>query len=116
MQYMKANVATMPLNAALESLSGNALDPLLANAIVIALKPITGSMMRIEYGDSYSRIVPSEAEASRLSEWILAQINKDPGGIRFDVSGVWPKVVLRQWWPYMLGIFAGGFLMGKVLK
>ena len=92
-------------------------------AISMALKPITGTFIPwAKKGDGYI-LVPSEAQADEIAQWILVQLDskKDPNsspavGFDFDFSRIWPKVVFRKWWPYMAGLAGTGFILGYVAK
>lgn len=87
-----------------------------ATALSIALAPIAGnrSIPISRNGDEYI-LVPDRGQVDLISQWIIRQLKKEPGNVRVDVSDIWPKVVFRMWWPYILGIGATGAIAGYLL-
>lgn len=87
-----------------------------ANALALAVSPITGSVPRVVNYGSYYEIEFTPAQEERLSAWILLQLNKEPGPVRVDVDGVALRVVTRKYWPYIAGAVGAGFVLGYAMK
>ena len=87
-----------------------------ARALSLALAPIAGSAPAVtDYGEYYSLSFTPEQE-ERVSAWLLTQLRREPGPVRVEASGIAIRVILRQYWPYMLGLVAAGALAAHVMK
>lgn len=87
-----------------------------ATAIAAAWSPIVGGMPAvINRGDHYEVAFTMDQE-DRASAWIISQLNKEPGPVQMDLSGVAIKVITRQYWPWVLGVAGLGFAAGYLLK
>lgn len=87
-----------------------------AAALAAALAPIAGSVPTVTNYADYSAITFSPDQEERLSAWILTQLRKEPGPVRIDASGVAVRVLLRQYWPYMVGLAGAGFLLAQIMR
>lgn len=87
-----------------------------AQGIAAALTPIAGSMPRVSMGTGYSEITFTPEQEERISAWLVSQLNKDPGPVRMDAGGIALKVIMREYWPYMVGLAVGGGLLGYLLS
>lgn len=105
---------------AFQALRGQALDTYGATALSLALIPIAGSMIPIETRGNAKVLVPNDQQAEKISSWILEQLKTEPEndfeGIHFESANIWPKVVFRKWWPWVLGIAGIGFIAGRATK
>jgi len=90
-----------------------------AEAIAAALYALTGERPQMTQGTDahggYTQITPSKRQneimVTMISEWLA----KSPGDVRLDLSGVFLPILLKRGWPYMLGMSAVGFGVGKAL-
>lgn len=82
-----------------------------ARAWQLALTPIAGSAPTVtNHGDYYSvTFTPEQAE--RISAWILTQLRKEPGPVRVETGAIAMRVLLRQYWPYALGLVGLGVVL-----
>jgi len=87
-----------------------------ARALALALSPIIGGVAAVTSHGDYSEITFTPEQEERLSAWILTQLNREPGPVRIDSGGVATKVIMRQYWPYMLGFVAAGALVGYAVS
>lgn len=85
-----------------------------ARALALALSPITGGVPTVTSYGSYSEVSFTPEQEERLSAWILTQLRREPGPVRVDTDGVATRVIVRQYWPWMLGFVAAGAVVGYV--
>ena len=79
-----------------------------ARGLSLALMPIAGTAPAVtDHGGYYSISFTPEQE-ERVSAWILTQLRREPGPVRVEAGGIAIRVLLRQYWPYMLGLAAIG--------
>lgn len=87
-----------------------------ARALALALSPITGGVPAVTSHGEYSEITFTPEQEERLSAWILLQLRREPGPVRIDAGGVAFKVMVRQYWPWMVGFVAAGAVVGYMAK
>lgn len=87
-----------------------------AASMATAISMITGSTPSVVNRGDYHEIILDGEQEDAFSQWVLSQLNKEPGAVRVDLSGVTRKVVVRQWWPQMAGLVAAGALVGYLLR
>lgn len=87
-----------------------------ANAIALAWTPITGRPPAVINRGEYYDVVFDPEQEDRAAAWIVDQLNREPGAVRVEAAGIAQKVVMRQYWPYMLGLAAVGALLGYSMK
>jgi hypothetical protein len=85
-----------------------------AVGLATALIPIAGSMPSVNNMGSYFTITFTPEQSDRVSQFILAQLNKEPGSVRMDVSSIAWQVILREYWMYFAGAIALGCLLSKL--
>lgn len=83
-----------------------------ATALAAGLSPIAGSMPSVVSRGDYFDIVFDATQEERVSEWILAQLNREPGPVRMELGGVALKVITRKYWPWFAGAVALGAVLG----
>ena len=82
-----------------------------ATAIAAAWSPIVGSTPSVVNRGNYYEVVFAPDQEDRAVEWILTQLNREPGPVRIEAGGMAVKVITRKYWPY----FAGAALLGAVV-
>lgn len=87
-----------------------------AEGLAAAFIPIAGSKPHVTSYGEYSEISFTPDQEERVSEWILTQLNHEPGPVRVDAGGIALKVVTRKYWPYALGILVLGGVVGYAMK
>jgi hypothetical protein len=87
-----------------------------ARGLALALAPIAGGSPVVSDHGGYSSLTFTAAQEERLAAWILTQLRREPGPVRVDASGIALRVIMRQYWPYMLGIAAAGALVAYAVR
>ncbi len=81
-------------------------------AFSAALAPIAGSAPAvINQGDHFDVTFTPDQE-DKIAEWLRSQLNKEPGEVRMDLSGIALKVLARQYWPWIAGAVGLGVVVG----
>lgn len=81
----------------------------------ILISQITGEAPIIErYGD-YNNIVLTNEQELKLQEFLLSQLNKEPGPVRLDMGGIVLPVVIKKYWPWAVGAVAVGGVLGVLI-
>ncbi len=83
-----------------------------ARGLALALAPITGTVPAVVSHGDYSEITFTPEQEERLSAWILTQLRREPGPVRIQSGGVALKVIMREYWPWMVGFVAVGAAVG----
>jgi len=87
-----------------------------ATALRLALIPIAGGApVLTDHGDYFSISFTPDQE-SRVSAWILSQLNKEPGPVRIETGAIALNVLTRKYWPYGLGLVLAGAGLGYFLS
>lgn len=86
-----------------------------ANAIALAWAPIVGGMPAVIGRGSYYEVVFNPDQEDRAAAWIMSQLDREPGPVRMDLTGVGTKVIMRHYWPHVLGIVALGAAVGYAI-
>lgn len=87
-----------------------------ALAIATAWRPIVGSMPQVAGHDDYWEVLFTPEQEDRAAEWLLTQLNREPGPVRVNMSGIATKVVTRQYWPWVLAVAATGAALGYAAR
>lgn len=87
-----------------------------AQAVSVGISAVTGSRPEVVTYVDHSEVVLTPEQEDLLAQWIVAQLNKEPGAVRVDLSGVATKVLWRKYWPWLLGSVAGGFALGASMR
>lgn len=87
-----------------------------ANAIALAWAPIVGSPPAVVNRGGYYEVVFTPDQEDRAAAWIRTQLNREPGPVRMELSGIAVKVIARQYWPYVVGVAAAGALLGMAFR
>jgi len=103
---------SLDLSGILSSIPGS----VQAASMATAISSVTGSTPIVHNRGDYYEIILDGEQEDRLSNWILAQMNKEPGQVRVNLSGVATKVVFREYWPQMAAILAAGLVVGYLAK
>ena len=78
---------------------------------------ITGEKPLIEKTETYSHFRFSPGQQIKLRAFLKAQLKpQPPGDIRIDAAPVVLPVLVEQAAPYILGVAALGFLIGRLSK
>lgn len=91
-------------------------DSVKAASMATAVSSITGTTPNVVNRGGYYEVVLDGEQEDVFSEWVIDQLNKEPGPVRVDLSGVTRKVVFRQWWPQMAGLVFAGAVLGFLLR
>ena len=86
-----------------------------ANAIALAWTPIVGSPPAVMNRGTYYEVMMTPDQEDRAVAWIESQLNKEPGPVRMNLSGIGTKVIFREYWPEIAGIAAIGAVLGIAL-
>ncbi len=87
-----------------------------AYGLSAALSPIAGSSPMVSDMGGYFDVTFTPDQEDRIAEWIRAQLNKEPGAVRVDAGGIALKVLIRQYWPWIVGAVALGAAVGYTAK
>lgn len=91
-------------------------DSVKAASMATAISSITGTTPSVVNRGGYYEIILDGEQEDTLSEWVLDQLNREPGPVRVELSGVTRKVIVRQWWPQMAGLVVMGAALGYLLR
>lgn len=89
-----------------------------AKAAAMAARPIfgfTSEPMVINYG-TYAEIELDQVQQEQLSAWIIRQLDAEPGAVRVNLAGVFLRVLVRKYWPWIAGTAAAGALGGFLVR
>lgn len=87
-----------------------------ANAIALAWAPIVGGMPAVINRGEYYEVALTPDQEDRAAAWIMSQLDKEPGPVRMDLTGVGTKVIMRHYWPHVLGVLALGAALGYSIR
>lgn len=87
-----------------------------AEAAALAISGFIGSKPAVVNHGDYVEVVFTPEQEAAAADFILQQINKAPGNVRFSVGNIFLQVLFRKYWLYLLGIFGGGVALGRVSK
>ena len=87
-----------------------------ALAIAAAWRPIVGSMPAVTAGDGFWSVTFTPEQEDLAAAWLLTQLNKEPGPVRVNMSGISTKVLTRQYWPWVLAVAATGAALGYMVR
>lgn len=87
-----------------------------AQALALAWAPIAGGSPTVFKRDGYYEIIFTPAQEERVAEWILLQLNREPGPVRVELGGIAVKVITRKYWLYAAGLLVAGGLAGYALS
>lgn len=105
----------LPVVARPEVLAGIS-DLAIATGLAIAWGSIIGTAPTVVNQGNYYEIVFTPEQEDAAADWIISQLNKDPGSIRTDAGGIATKVLMRKYWPWIIGMAGAGFALGYLLK
>jgi len=87
-----------------------------ALAIAAAWRPIVGSMPTVTGHDGYWSVSFSPEQEDAAAQWLMTQLNREPGPVRVNMSGIATKVVTRKYWPWVLAVAATGAALGYMAR
>jgi hypothetical protein len=87
-----------------------------AQAIALAWTPIVGGSPTVVNRGDYYQVVFTPEQEDRAAQWLVMQLNKEPGPVRVDMGGIAWKVIVREYWPYILGTLAAGAVVGYAAR
>lgn len=87
-----------------------------AQAVAAGISTVTGSRPAVVAYSDHSEIVLTPEQEDLLAQWIVGQLNKEPGRVRVNLSGVATKVLFRKYWGWMAAAVAGGALLGAAMR
>lgn len=93
----------------------NSIAPLAqAEASALAISGFIGSKPTVVNHGDYVEVVFTPEQETAAADFIMRQINKDPGNVRFTVGNIFLQVLFRKYWLYLVGLFGGGVVLGRV--
>jgi hypothetical protein len=88
-----------------------------AELISAAVQQITGEKPILTKTESYTQISFTEGQKAKLQAFLRNQLEPKPAGdIRIDTMPIIAPVALEKALPYLLGIAAVGFILGRVSR
>lgn len=87
-----------------------------ALAIAAAWRPIVGSMPQVAGHGDYWEVLFTPEQEDAAAQWLLMQLNREPGPVRVEMGGIAAKVVTRKYWPWVLAVAATGAVLGYAAR
>lgn len=86
------------------------------NAISVFLAFVTGENPIIEKHPEFNEILLTENQIKILREKLTDFLERAPGNVRMNLNPVFIPVVIKKYWPWVVGISAGVLALGFILK
>lgn len=80
-------------------------------ALATALSKVYGVSPRVEYLQNKTRVYYAPEDIARVRNAIKS---KGPSDIEFDWLPIFRNDIIKQAFPYALGILAAGYILGKI--
>lgn len=85
-------------------------------AFAMLVSYITGRYPTIErYGD-YNSIILDSDQIEKAQDYLTDLIEGEPGEVRIEVNNIIFPVLLKKYWPWLVGIPAGLVTVGFLLR